>query len=413
MATASWGSESKKNDMQKKPRIILYAGKGGVGKTSIAAATALRCARQGHKTIVISLDLAHSLSDSFDLSVDLYDTNKGDPVKIEDNLWIQEIDIHREIERHWGDIYKYFSLLLNNAGLDEVVAEELAVIPGMEDIVFLLYINRYVAENQFDVLILDCAPTGESLRFVSMPSTFAWYMNKVYRVERGLARLVRPVAKIMSDVPLPEDNYFKTLQELYRQLKGVDKLLLDREITSIRLVTNAEKMVVRETQRAFMYFSMFGMLVDSVIINRLMPQEIDSEYFKNWALKQKAYADKIKDYFEPVPVKSIPIFNNEITGISQLDLLGKEIFQENDPAGIFFKDPPYSFITNHKSCKIEIKLPGIKKGNVDLLKNGEELIVKVGNRKRYIMLPRMFAKRQPSKAKFEGEKLCVYFEKKA
>lgn len=399
--------------MQKKPRIILYAGKGGVGKTSIAAATALRCARQGHKTIVISLDLAHSLSDSFDLSVDLYDTNKGDPVKIEDNLWIQEIDIHREIERHWGDIYKYFSLLLNNAGLDEVVAEELAVIPGMEDIVFLLYINRYVAENQFDVLILDCAPTGESLRFVSMPSTFAWYMNKVYRVERGLARLVRPVAKIMSNVLLPEDNYFKTLQELYRQLKGVDKLLLDREITSIRLVTNAEKMVVRETQRAFMYFSMFGMLVDSVIINRLMPQEIDSEYFKNWALKQKAYADKIKDYFEPVPVKSIPIFNNEITGISQLDLLGKEIFQENDPAGIFFKDPPYSFITNHKSCKIEIKLPGIKKGNVDLLKNGEELIVKVGNRKRYIMLPRMFAKRQPSKAKFEGEKLCVYFEKKA
>lgn len=399
--------------MSKKPRIILYAGKGGVGKTTISAATGLRCARLGYKTIVISLDMAHSLSDSFDLPVDLYNTNKGDPVKIEDNLWIQEIDIHREIERHWGNIYKYFSLLLNNAGLDDIVAEELAVIPGMEDVVFLLYINQYVTSNEFDVLILDCAPTGESLRFVSMPSTFDWYMNKVYRVERNLARVMRPVAKIMSDVPLPEDSYFKTLQELYQRLKGVDKILLDREITSVRLVTNAEKMVMRETQRAFMYFCMFGMLIDSVIINRLIPQKIDSEYFKNWVQNQNDYIDKIKGYFEPVPVKRVPIFNNEITGISQLDLLGKEIFQENNPAEILFKEPPYSFISNHNGCKIEIKLPGIKKENVELLKNGEELIVKVGNRKRYIMLPRMFVKRQPSKAKFEGEKLCVYFEKPA
>lgn len=394
----------------KKPRIILYSGKGGVGKTSVSAATGLRCARRGYRTIVISLDTAHSLSDSFDLSVDLYDTNKGEPVKIEENLWIQEIDFHREIEKHWGGVYKYFSLVLNNAGLDEISAEELSIIPGMEDVIFLLYINQYVSENKYEVIILDCAPTGESLRFVSMPSTIEWYMNKVFKLERNFARAIRPLAKIVSDVPLPDDNYFRTLQKLYHQVKGVDKILLDREITSIRLVTNAEKMVMRETQRSFMYFCLSGMLIDSVVINRMIPRQVNAEYFKNWVNIQSDYAEKIKGYFEPVPVKTVPVFDNEMTGVSQLDLLGKELFQDNDPTDFFYKEAPYSFVSKNGNCKIEIKMPGVKKEYVDLMKTNDELIVKVGNLKRHILLPRMFAKKEPSKAKFEGEKLCVYFD---
>lgn len=395
--------------MKKNPRIILYSGKGGVGKTSVSAATGLMCARRGYRTIVISLDTAHSLADSFDLSVDLYDTNKGDPVKIEDNLWIQEIDIHREIERHWGDVYKYFTLLLNNSGIDEIVAEELAVIPGMEDVIFLLFINKYVTENRYDVLILDCAPTGESLRFVSMPSTIDWYMNKVFKIERGLARAMRPIAKIMSDVPLPEDSYFKTLQKLYHEVKGVDKILLDRDITSARLVTNAEKMVIRETQRSFMYFCMSGILIDAIVINRLIPEKTGSEYFKNWVNIQNNYIEKIKEYFEPVPVKTVPVFDNEMTGIKQLTLLGTELFKNNDPCEFFYKESPYSFVSNNGIHKVEIKMTGAKKEDIDLLKSNEELIIKVGSLKRHILLPRMLAKRQPSKAKFEGEKLCVYF----
>lgn len=399
--------------MNKTPRIILYSGKGGVGKTSVSAATGVMCAKRGYRTIVISLDTAHSLADSFDLSVDLYDMNKGDPVKIEDNLWIQEIDVHKEIENHWGDVYKYFTLLLNNSGIDEIVAEELAVIPGMEDVIFLLFINKYVSEKQYDVLILDCAPTGESLRFVSMPSTIDWYMNKVFKIERGLARVIRPIAKIMSEVPLPEDSYFKTLQKLYHEVKGVDKILLNRDITSTRLVTNAEKMVMRETQRSFMYFCMSGMLIDAVVINRLIPQKAGSEYFKNWVNIQNDYTEKMKEYFEPVPVKCVPVFDNEMTGVSQLNLLGTELFQDNDPCDFFYKESPYTFVSNNGIHKVEIKMPGVKKENIDLLKSNEELIVKVGNLKRHIMLPRMLAKRHPSKAKFEGDKLCVFFEKES
>lgn len=395
--------------MVKTPRIILYSGKGGVGKTSVSAATGLMCARRGYRTIVISLDIAHSLSDAFDLTNDLYDTNNGDPVKIEENLWIQEIDVHQELERHWGEIYKYFSLLLSDSGLDDVVAGELAVIPGMEDVVFLLYINQYIKENKYDVLILDCAPTGEALRFVNMPSTFDWYINKVFKLERGLARAVRPVAKLISNVPLPKDSYFHAIQQLYQSLKGVDKILLDRKITSVRLVTNAEKMVIRESQRAFMYFCMCGMLVDSVVINRLIPSDTGSKYFENWVKTQNSYVEKIKESFDPVPVKSVPVFDNEVAGIRQLELLGKTLYQDGDPADIFYNEAPYSFVSNNGSCKLEIKLPGVKKEDVDLVKKGDELTIKVGGLKRHIMLPRLLAKRNPSSAKFEEDRLCVYF----
>jgi arsenite-transporting ATPase len=396
--------------MTKKPRIILYSGKGGVGKTSVSAATGLKCARLGYRTIVVSLDTAHSLADSFDLSVDLYDINKGEPVKIEDNLWIQEIDINLEIERHWGDVYKYFTLLLHNSGLDEVAAEELAVMPGMADVVFLLYINKYVTENKFDVLILDCAPTGESLRFAGMPATIEWYMNKAFKIERGLARVIRPVAKIISDIPLPEDSYFRTLQKLYQQVKGVDKILMDRDITTVRLVTNAEKMIMRETQRSFMFFCMLGMQIDCVVINRLIPQNTGSEYFNNWFNIQTEYKEKIKGFFDPVPVKCVPVFGNEMVGISQLVLLGEELFRNSDPCDFYYKEAPYSFVSNNGACKVEIKMPGVKKEYIDLLKKRDELIVKVAGLKRHIMLPKMFAMKQHTKAKFEGDTLCVYFD---
>ncbi len=246
----------------KKPRIIIFSGKGGVGKTTIAAATALRCAEQGLKTIVISVDIAHSLSDVFNLDIDLHDRNRGKPRPVRQNLWLQEVEIQEELDTHWGEVSKYLAALLGSSGMTEVLADELAIIPGMEDVISLLYINQYYRERTFDVIVIDCAPTGESLRFISMPSTLEWYITRIFSLERSLMKVARPIAKRLTDIPIPEDSYFASIKDLFVKLEGVDQVLLDKEVTSVRLVTNAEKMVVRETQRAFMYFCLYGLVVD-------------------------------------------------------------------------------------------------------------------------------------------------------
>jgi len=233
-------------------RIIFFAGKGGVGKTSISAATGVKAAEIGYKTIVMSLDIAHSLSDIFDLEKDLLDLNKGKPIRITDNLWIQELDIHEEINRNWGEIYKYIATLLSNTGIDEVLAEELAILPGMEEISLLLYINSYVRQKKYDLIILDCAPTGESIRFISIPTALEWYMKKIFKLEKRIVKYARPVVNKISDVPMPKDEYFDAIENLFNRLRGVNSILEDPDITSIRLVTNPEKIVLKETQRAFM-----------------------------------------------------------------------------------------------------------------------------------------------------------------
>ncbi len=243
-------------------RILLISGKGGVGKTTVAAATGLAAAKRGHRTLVISFDVAHSLSDAFDLDRSLFDQNKGLPTRVADHLDIQEIDVQEDVERYWGDVYRYLALMFTSTGLSTVAAEELAIIPGMEDVITLLYLNQYIIDNTYDALIVDCAPTGESLRFVSMPTTLEWYMRKIFGIERSVVRAARPVVKMLTDVPLPDESYFAAIQRLFKRLEGIETVLIDPRTTTVRLVTNAEKMVVRETQRAYMYFTLYGMTTD-------------------------------------------------------------------------------------------------------------------------------------------------------
>jgi arsenite-transporting ATPase len=293
------------------PRIIIFSGKGGVGKTTVAAATALKCANQGLKTIVISIDIAHSLSDAFQLNTNLHDHNRGLPRPINENLWVQEVDIQEELDVHWGEVSKYMAALLGSSGMTGVLAEELAIIPGMEDVVSLLYINKYYRERQYDVIVIDCPPTGESLRFVGMPSTLEWYMKKLFRLERNLLKVARPIAKKITDIPLPEDKYFAALQDLFLNLEGIDEVLLDRNVTSIRLVANAERMVVRETQRAFMYFCLYGLVVDAIIVNRLFPTSLQDPYFTDWLSTQQRSLDQIRSIFDPIPVRTVNILKPE------------------------------------------------------------------------------------------------------
>jgi len=390
-------------------RIIFYTGKGGVGKTSISAATGLRCAELGYKTLIMSLDVAHSLSDVFDLGGGLMDQAGGRPVEVAKNLWIQEIDLQNEIEDNWGDIYAYITTILNTSGLEEVLAEELAILPGMEEISLLLHINRYRRSKAYDVILLDCAPTGESLRFISMPTSLEWYMKKIFKLERNLFKVSRPILKSISPVPLPEDTYFQNLERLYAKVEGVDALLHDPKVTTVRLVTNPEKIVIKETQRAFMYFCLYGLCIDGVIINRVIPKSAKDDFFKDWRKIQGHYIEEIEEYFAPVPVHSLDLFRGEVLGLKGLRSLGRKLYAEQDPSQIFFKENPYQFVRKDGKLELSVKLPFVMKGEVNLHKADDELIVRIGSFKKHVSLPRSFQRSHPAGARLEGDRLVVQF----
>src|SRR6266851_2222263 len=267
-------------------RILLFSGKGGVGKTSLAAATGLQLSKLGYCTLIMSVDPAHSLADAFDMETGLFDAKTGDPYPINDNLSIHEVNIQKEIKRHWREISAYVISVLRTTGISGVEAEELAILPGMEELSAMMYVNQFRREQRYQVIVLDCAPTAESMRFVSMPTTLEWYMKHVFPFQRGLVKAVRPIANRVSPVELPTDKYFANIQDLFGRLEGIGELLENPEITSVRLVTNPEKMVLRETQRAFVYFSLHGLAVDGVIVNRVLPDAITDAWFEEWRASQ-------------------------------------------------------------------------------------------------------------------------------
>jgi arsenite-transporting ATPase len=391
-------------------RIIFFAGKGGVGKTSVAAATGIRAAEMGHRTVIMSLDAAHSLSDIFDLEKDLLDQNKGILVEVNKNLWIQELDISEEMEKNWGEIHKYLSTLLSTTGLDEILAEELAILPGMEEISLLLYINRYVQEKEYDVIILDCAPTGESLRFISIPTTLEWYIRKIFKIEKTLTKYVRSLAKRVTDVPLPGDDYFDAIEYLFERLRGVDQILVDPQVTSVRLVTNPEKIVLKETQRAFMYFCLYKMNIDGIIMNRILPDDVKDTYFQEWRESQRKYIELAEEYFSPIPTFHVNLFKDEILGYDRLKALADQIYRGKNPLERFFKGEPYTLIKENGEYRLIMKLPFIVKQDVELSKVSDELIVRVGSFKRHLLLPRQVAASKEVKASLEGQHLFIHFK---
>ena len=392
-------------------RIILYTGKGGVGKTTIAAATGIKLAELGYKTIVISLDVAHSLRDAFDNHQKLVRQHKEKQIRISDNLWIQEINVQEAIVEYWDDVYSYIRSLLNRSGLDSLVAEEIAVFPGMEEICALLYINQYVREKSYDVIILDCAPTGESLRFVSIPTTLEWYMSHIFKLERNLAKLAGPVIERVSSVPIPRDNYFQNIQDLFDKLEGIDTVLTDPKITTVRLVTNPEKIVIKETQRAFMYFCLYGLCIDAVIINRIFPDGVDASYFEAWKQTQQHYIEEAMDYFSDVPVWKVNLFSEEIVGEQGLHRLADTLYSEINPADQFSKERPYQFQKTADTYQLSMRLPFLSKDEIELTKHGDELIVTVGGFKQHITLPRTLSNKKTTGAKLTGDQLVIKFDR--
>jgi arsenite-transporting ATPase len=389
-------------------RIILFSGKGGVGKTTIASATGYKLSSEGYKTIVVSLDPAHSLADAFDIEEEVRFKAKGLPIEVNENLHIQEIDIQEEVDRYWGDVYRFLELLFNTTGLDEMLSEELAILPGMEEVTSLLYVNKYYREKEYDVLILDLPPTGESLRFVSMPTVLKWYMKKVFKTEKMIMKVARPVVGRLTDVPLPDDAYFKALENFYEKLKGVDEILIDTDTTSVRIVSNPEKMVVKESQRAYMYFNLFGVNVDGIIVNKVIPPDFgDCKYLRTWLRIQEKYIEEMEAYFSPTPMFKVPLLEGEVFGIERLRVLAELIYGDKNPADVLHKEEPYRFIKGEEGYTLKIRAPFVRKENLSIVKSDEEVIVRAGNFKSHILLPRKLRSLEPKRAKVEGEYIHI------
>jgi len=389
-------------------RILLFSGKGGVGKTSLAAATGVRLAELGHRTLVMSIDPAHSLADSFDLGGDLFHTKTSDPFPIGEKLSIFELNIQKEIKRHWQEISSYVTSVLRTTGISGVEAEELAILPGMEELSAMMYINEYRREQRYDVIVLDAAPTAESMRFISMPTTLDWYMKHIFPFQRNLLKAVRPIANRVAPFELPTDSYFANIRNLFEKLEGVDDLMEDPYTTSVRLVTNPEKMVLRETQRAFVYFSLHGLTVDAVIVNRLLPRDLTDAFFAEWHTSQEKVLEEIEEYFAPVPVRRVPLFAHEVLGKERLRELAGVLYDEGeDPAAVTRTEKPYTFGKSDGVYEIRLLLPFAAKGEVGLFKKGDELVVEIGTLRRHIGLPRSMATLLPSRARLDNRVLTV------
>ncbi|MBI4268025.1 MAG: ArsA family ATPase, partial [Chloroflexi bacterium] len=307
-------------------RIILCSGKGGVGKTSVAAATAVQSAEFGHRTITFSTDIAHSLGDSFDVAVGY------EPTKIAENLWAQETSMSHTVRVYWETIQKWLSALLTWRGIEGVVAEDMAILPGMDELASLLYIVNYAASKDYDVVIVDCAPTGETLRLLSFPEILHWWVDKMFPIGRTATNLIRPFVRPVLNIPLPDKEVFDSAKTLFDELDAMHHLLTNPGISSTRIIVNPEKMVVREAQRLFTYLNLYGYFTDLIICNRLIPEEVQDSYFVFWKESQANYLKVIKESFAPLPIFTVPMFNQEVIGMDRLKMMGRAIYGDNDPA---------------------------------------------------------------------------------
>ena len=385
------------------PRTILYTGKGGVGKTSVAAATARRCAADGMRTVVLSTDPAHSLSDSLGTPLG------GDPTPIGENLWGQEVQAQLEMERNWGAVQRWLGGMLTDRGVMDIAAEELTVPPGMDELFSLLQIKRHHASGEFDAVIVDCAPTGETLRLLSFPDICRWWLEKVFPWERRLVAAARPIARNILDIPVPGDDVFAEVQRLVKNLIAMNEILRDRERASIRLVMNPDRMVIREAQRTFTYLNLYGFLTDAVIVNRVFPEDVADGYFGPWRERQREQLSSVVEGFAPVPVLTARYFEQEVIGTRMLDRLAEELFAERRAQELFHTELAHEIESAGGRAKLRLAIPFTEKGDLDLKKVGQELIVTVGREKRTIILPSGLARHRPSGAGFENGTLTITF----
>jgi arsenite-transporting ATPase len=381
-------------------RLILYLGKGGVGKTTTAAATAARAAELGHRTLVVSTDVAHSLADALDHPLGSL------PTQLSENLWGQEINVLDEVRQHWGELRTYLAGLLRRKGVDDVASDELAIIPGMEEVVSLLHIRRQAREGNFDAVVVDAAPTGETIRLLTMPETFQWYAARVMDWDPGTKSVAKPLVRAL----IPATNAFESIERLTKGVEALRQTLTDPEVSSYRLVVNAERMVIKEAQRAATYLSLFGYPVDGVVLNRLLPRSaVEGAFMERLAEMQAGYRQQVHDLFAPLPIWEAPHYPRDLKGLADLGELGRELFKQDDPTKVFFRGSTNEIVKDGEEYVMRLPLPHVEIGKVSITKRGDELFIAIGNFKRDMILPLTLAERPAKRAVFREGVLEVRF----
>jgi arsenite-transporting ATPase len=388
-------------------RIVLFTGKGGVGKTTIASATALRIASTGVKSLIMSTDPAHSLADAFDIDLG------EDSVEVAPNLWAEQLDPQKQLEEGWQDIQKHATKLLSWAGLDEIESEELALIPGLDEVFSLADVKRHHDEGIYDALIVDCAPTGETLRLLSLPDVISWYMERIFPVERRVMGVLRPVAKKVTTLPLPGEEVYDAVRRFYDRLDGVRTILTDGAVTSVRLVVNPERMVIAEAKRTFTYLNLFGYRVDAIVANRLLPDAVSDPYFARWKRVQAEHLTTIHEAFAPVPILAARLRETELIGSGLLGEVGSEVYGDLDAAAVLYEDEPMTIARRDSGYVLALMLPFATRDDLELSTKVDELFVKVGPYRRTIMLPRVLASRTITSAKLVGDRIEIVFDRLA
>jgi len=381
-------------------RIILYLGKGGVGKTTVAAATAVRSAMMGKRTLVVSTDLAHSLADCFTTSL------TSEPKELAANLWAQEVNALDEMRHSWGKVQEVMSKSLRKRGWNSVMAEELALIPGMDEIVSLLNIYRNARDGDFDVVIIDAAPTGETVRLLSMPDTFQWYASQVYRFKSSTLSLARPLINAV----MPSAGVLDAVQIMSERVKGLREVLSDPDISSYRPVVNPERMVIKEALRAETYLSLFGYPIDGVVCNRVIPADnYQDTFMQDLYRNQEKLRIQTHDTFAPLPIWEAPYYAREILGIPQLGELAQVIFGDTDPTCVFYRGAIQEVTRQGDTYVLRLPLPHVEMDKVVMTKKGDEMIVEIGNFKRDITLPALLVNQEATVARFVNKALEIRF----
>jgi arsenite-transporting ATPase len=382
-------------------RVILYTGKGGVGKTSVAGASALLLAQTGKKVLVMSTDMAHSLGDSLDIELG------REPKKVAKHLDAIEIDVVYESEKSWGHLKDYMKQVLTLKGEGGIEVEELLVFPGMEELFSMFKILDYYEQGQYDVIIVDCAPTGETLSLLKYPEMLSGFLEKVLPIKRKSVKYAGPVVEKLMKIPMPEDNVFDDIEYVMDKMERLQKLMLNKEVVSLRIVTTPEKIVIQEAKRNFTCLHLYNYNVDAIIVNRIYPENAMKGYFSKWMVMQKEGLDEIKESFAEVPKFYLELQKGEIRTIPILEMAGKRMFGETDIAGVLFQSKIFNVIKTQDGPVLKIYLPFAEKSEMDLRQNGNEIILSIKNETRRFIVPREFSNKTISSAKFEDGYLLI------
>ncbi|MFN4181640.1 MAG: ArsA family ATPase [bacterium] len=392
-----------KNPSAGKRRIILYTGKGGVGKTTLSALTGLLCSELGYKTLVLSTDPAHSLGDSLDRPL------SSEPVEVTPGFFAQEIDIYYSIQKYWGELKNYIRELFRWRGIDDTMAEELSVLPGMDEVAGFLWVNHHYHSGIYDVIVIDSAPTGETLRLLSLPEVARWWVERLLPIHRRVVGTLRPAIRLVSDIPLPRDETYDAVETLLARLDEIHHLFSNPEITSIRLVVNPEKMVIKESQRAYTYFCLYGYPVDAVIVNRKMESNGFITLSEQMRCQQEEYLSWIHFSFSPIPIFTAPLLEGEVVGLNALKKLGKHIFDQKNPAQIFYKGSPMRIEKTKKGYTMVLHIPFVEKSDISLLQRGDEVILQASKYRRNLFLPRVLQGLNIESAELKNSELHLHF----